>query len=146
MKGGWLLGRDEVPAGDIDRSLLGRFVDVDRVRRLVQLRQRDPGDGRLRLPVVHALEPVRRFGIELVARALVDVRRLVGPFGSACDAQPHDESIHAVVQRGRCFLLCGIVFCATKCTWVGISFARGGTLRGRPDDERRTGGGKPGRT
>src|ERR1700738_4003639 len=48
LNGGWLLGRDEVPAGDIDRGLLGRFVNVDRMRRLLELRDRHVFDRRLR--------------------------------------------------------------------------------------------------
>src|ERR1700738_5006727 len=48
LNGGLLLGRDEVCAGDIDRSLLGRLVDVDRVRGLLQLRDRHAFDRRLR--------------------------------------------------------------------------------------------------
>src|SRR4030081_1953257 len=52
LNGGWLLGRDDVPAGDIDRHLFGRLVDVDRVRRFLQLRDRHVFDRRLRLAVV----------------------------------------------------------------------------------------------
>src|SRR3984885_8870021 len=69
LNGGGLLGRDDVPAGDIDRGLLGRLVDVDRVRSLLELRDRHVLDRRLGLPVVHHLERVRRLGVELVARS-----------------------------------------------------------------------------
>src|SRR5438270_14075428 len=89
LNGGRLLGRDDVPAGDIDRDLLGRLVDVDRVRRFLQLRERHALDHFLRLAVVHGRDRVRRLGVELFAGALVDVGRLVDGF-AAVDAQPHD--------------------------------------------------------
>src|ERR1700737_2487970 len=53
LNGGRLLGRGEVPAGDIDRGLRGRFVDVDRVRRLLELGDRHTRYRRLRDPVPH---------------------------------------------------------------------------------------------
>src|SRR5947209_19413215 len=96
LNGGWLLGRADVPAGDIDRSLLGRLVDVDRVRCLLQLRDRDPFDRGLGLAVVHRLERVGWLRVELVAGALVDVRRLVDV--AARRAQLHDQPFGAVQQ------------------------------------------------
>src|SRR5437660_9230613 len=78
LNGGWLLGRADVPAGDIDRGLLGRLVDVDRVRRLLELRDGQTFDRGLGLAVVHRLERIGGFRVELVAGALVDVRRLIG--------------------------------------------------------------------
>src|SRR6202790_25198 len=95
LNGGWLLGRDDVPTGDIDRNLLGRLVDVDRVRRLLQLRDRHSLDRLLRLPVVHGRERPRRLGSEPVAGALVDVRRLVD-VPAAVQPQAHDEAPRAV--------------------------------------------------
>src|SRR5579884_2274397 len=77
LNGGWLLGRDDVPAGDIDRCFLRRLVHVDRERRLLELRDRDAFDGRLGEPVVHGMQRIRRGLVELLARAFVDVRGLV---------------------------------------------------------------------
>src|SRR4030081_1878706 len=70
LNGGWLLGGDDVPTGDIDRNLLWRLVDVDRVGSLLQLRERHALDHLLRLAFVHGRERPRGLGIELFAGAL----------------------------------------------------------------------------
>src|SRR6202163_1027503 len=107
LNGGWLLGRDDIPAGDIDRGLLGRLVHVDRVRRLLELRDRHALDRPLGLPVVHGFERVRRLRVELFARPFVDVGRLVH-VAAARHPQPDDEPLRAVEQRG-CPGLAGLV-------------------------------------
>src|SRR6202043_448461 len=49
LNGGWLLRDWDVPTGDIDGDFLRRFVDVDRVRTLLQVAQRHALDARLGL-------------------------------------------------------------------------------------------------
>src|ERR1700730_9671980 len=63
LNGGWLLRDGDVPTGDIDGDFLGRFVDVDRVRTLLQVGQRDALDRRFGLTAVDGLQRV--FGLRI---------------------------------------------------------------------------------
>src|ERR1035437_5048306 len=107
LNGGWLLLGD-VPAGDIDRRFLPRFVDVDRVVAFLQIGHRRVRDGGLRDAVLHHREWVRRFGVELRAGALVDVGRLIDAFRAAGEPQLDDDTVDALQHRRRT-LLGGVV-------------------------------------
>src|SRR5579875_3473882 len=65
LNGGWLLGRDDVPAADIGRRLLRRLVHVDRVFALLELRDRDVLDRRLGRAVLHRQQRILRLRVEL---------------------------------------------------------------------------------
>src|SRR5579884_4493998 len=69
LNGGWLLGRDDVPAADIGRDVGGRVVHVDRVLPFFELGHREVFERSLRHAVLHRGERIGRLRIELVAGA-----------------------------------------------------------------------------
>src|SRR6185436_7225051 len=91
LLGGLLLGAAaalDVAARDVGLDVLGALVDVDRQVALLQLADADRHLGR-RLAVDHVLQRVLRLGIELGARAFVDMRGLRHALRRALDAHLH---------------------------------------------------------